>query len=118
MITSFPVVTNGKRKKERGNKGARKKRRDNMEGTKETYRRRDVKNTLKTPLFTSKFFFAAEFFRGFFRRRNGGRKEGDREGVGKRERVKWRKDKKILRFGFSHAVSISHSLSNLQSFSQ
>ena len=52
-----------------------------MEETKETYRRRDVKKTLKTPLFTSNFFFDAEFFRGFFR--------GETEG-GKRERVKWR----------------------------
>jgi hypothetical protein len=78
LITSFPVVTNGRRKKERSNNSARKKRRNYMEGTKETYRRRDVKETLKTPLFTSIFFFAAEFFRGFFRRRNGGRKEGDR----------------------------------------
>ena len=56
-----------------------------MEGTKETYRKKDIQETLGTTIL-----FSAEFFRGFFGRRKGEREDGESEKAGKRERVKWR----------------------------
>jgi hypothetical protein len=63
------------KKMERSNKSARKQ---YMEGTKETYRKKDIQDTLGTTIF-----FAAEFFRGFFRRRKGEREDGESEKAGK-----------------------------------
>ena len=67
---------------ERSNKSERKQYRKYMEGTKETYRKKDTQETLGTTIF-----FSAESFRGFFRRRKGDGWKGGRKGGSKDERT-------------------------------
>jgi hypothetical protein len=54
-----------------------------MEGTKETYKKKFIQETLGATIF-----FSADFFRGFFRRGKREREDGESEKAGERERVK------------------------------